>query len=186
MVGSRSIFKFGRNKKLCRASTSSALGGSARHDPYGRLHERLPCQFRAICGVLWWQTIDSSLLLLPLIGFLPIDDARIASTIEAVERELTEDGMVRRKKSNGSESEGSFIACTFWLADCQNLQGRRKEARKTFERALAVRNDVGLLSEEYNVPGRCLAGNFPQALSHLTLITTVLGLSDSANQNSRF
>jgi GH15 family glucan-1,4-alpha-glucosidase len=132
------------------------------------------------------QTIDSSLLLLPLIGFLPVDDARIASTIEAVERELTEDGMVRRKKSTGSESEGSFIACTFWLADCQNLQGRRKEARKTFERALAVRNDVGLLSEEYNVPGRCLAGNFPQALSHLTLITTALGLSDSANQNSRF
>ncbi len=100
--------------------------------------------------------------------------------------ELTEDGMVRRKKSTGSESEGSFIACTFWLADCQNLQGRRKEARKTFERALAVRNDVGLLSEQYNVPGRCLAGNFPQALSHLTLITTALGLSDSGHQKSQF
>lgn len=123
------------------------------------------------------QTIDACLLLLPLIGFLPIDDPRITATIKAVERELTEDGFVRRKRPEGEVSEGSFIACTLWLADCQNMQGRTTEARQTLERVLAIRNDLGLLSEEYDVPGRHLAGNFPQALSHLALVTTALGLS---------
>lgn len=90
---------------------------------------------------------------------------------------LTEDGFVRRKRPEDEVSEGSFIACTLWLADCQNMQGRSAEARQTLERVLAIRNDLGLLSEEYDVPGRHLAGNFPQALSHLALVTTALGLS---------
>jgi GH15 family glucan-1,4-alpha-glucosidase len=122
------------------------------------------------------QTIDACLLLLPLVKFLPIDDPRITATIAAVERELTEDGLVRRKPPQGQTPQGSFIACTFWLADCQSMQGRDAEARKTLERVLAIRNDVGLLAEEYNVPGKRLAGNFPQALSHLGLVTTALGL----------
>ena len=122
------------------------------------------------------QTLDSCLLLLPLIKFLPIEDPRITATIAAIERELTEDGLVRRKKPEGGNPEGTFIACTLWLADCQSMQGRDADARRTFERVLAIRNDVGLLSEEYNVPGKRLAGNFPQALSHLAVVTTALGL----------
>jgi GH15 family glucan-1,4-alpha-glucosidase len=121
-------------------------------------------------------TIDASLLMLPLVNFLPIDDPRITATIAAIERELSEDGMVRRKPTKGQNQQGSFIACTFWLADCQHLQGRHTDARRTVERVLAVRNDVGLLSEEYNVPAKHLAGNFPQALSHLALVTSALGL----------
>jgi GH15 family glucan-1,4-alpha-glucosidase len=122
------------------------------------------------------QTIDACLLQLPLIGFLPIDDARITTTIDAVERELMEGGLVRRKKPHGKDPQGAFIACTLWLADCQKMQGRHKDARQTLERVLSVRNELGLLSEEYNVPGKHLAGNFPQALSHLALLNTALGL----------
>ena len=122
------------------------------------------------------QEIDGALLLLPIVNFLPIGDERIASTIAAVERELTEGGLVRRKKRSGREPEGAFIACTLWLADCQNMQGRHDDACKTLERVLAIRNDVGLLAEEYDVPGKHLAGNFPQALSHLALVGTALRL----------
>ena len=122
------------------------------------------------------QTLDASLLLLPLVGFLPVDDPRIAGTIAAVERELVVDGLVWRK-SPGTEPEGAFLACSCWLADCRKMQGRDAEAREGFERLLSVRNDVGLLSEEYSICGRHLSGNFPQTLSHLALITTALGLS---------
>ncbi len=122
------------------------------------------------------QTIDACLLLLPLLNFLPVSDPRVAATIAAVEEELTQDGLVRRKKAQGNDPQGAFIACTLWLADCQNMQGRRAAARQTLERVLAVRNDLGLLSEEYDVPGKHLAGNFPQALSHLALVNTALGL----------
>ncbi len=122
------------------------------------------------------QTLDASLLLLPVVGFLPPDDPRIASTIAAIEQQLMQDGLVRRTRAEGSDPEGAFLACSFWLADCRLMQGRRDEARETLERVLAVRNDLGLLAEEYNVPGRHLAGNFPQALSHLGLITTALSL----------
>ena len=123
------------------------------------------------------QVLDGSLLLMPLVGFLPANEPRMAGTIAAIERELMEDGLVRRKRGEGPEPEGAFLACSCWLADCRRLQGRDKDARDTFERVLSVRNDVGLLSEEYNLRGRHLAGNFPQALSHLALVTTGLGLS---------
>ena len=121
--------------------------------------------------------LDASLLLLPLVGFLPIDDPRIAATIAAVERDLVQDGLVRRKKAEGSNPEGAFLACSFWLVDCLSMQGRDDSARGIFDTALSVSNDVGLLSEEYDVSGRHLAGNFPQALSHLALVTCALGLS---------
>jgi len=119
---------------------------------------------------------DGSLLLMPLVGFLRVDDPRMAGTIAAIERDLMHDGLVWRKHGDG-EPEGAFLACSCWLADCRSLQGRDAEAREVFERMLLVRNDVGLLSEEYNLRGRHLAGNFPQALSHLALVTTALGLS---------
>jgi GH15 family glucan-1,4-alpha-glucosidase len=124
------------------------------------------------------QQIDASLLLLPIIGFLPADDPRMAATIETIRRELTEGGLVRRTKAKpGETEEGAFLACSCWMADCLSLQGRHKEARAQFERVLAVGNDLGLLSEEYNVPAKRLAGNFPQALTHLAVINTALALS---------
>jgi GH15 family glucan-1,4-alpha-glucosidase len=122
------------------------------------------------------EALDASLLLLPLVGFLPINDARIASTIASIERELVEDGLVRRWSRAEGPDEGTFVACTCWLADCLEMQGRMTEARAYFERVLALRNDVGLLSEEWHVRQRRMLGNFPQALSHLALINTALRL----------
>ena len=123
------------------------------------------------------QEIDASLLLIPLVGFLPADDRRIAATIETVRRELSEGGLIRRtRRKAGGPDEGVFLACSCWMADCLSMQGRTEEARAQFERVLAVRNDVGLLSEEYDVPARHLAGNFPQALTHLAVVNTALGL----------
>jgi GH15 family glucan-1,4-alpha-glucosidase len=122
--------------------------------------------------------IDASLLLMPLVGFLPADDPRMLSTVETIRRELTDGGLVRRMKAApGKPAEGAFLACSFWMADCLLMQGRHAEAQEQFERVLALSNDVGLLSEEYDVPGKHLAGNFPQALTHLALINTALGLS---------
>jgi GH15 family glucan-1,4-alpha-glucosidase len=123
------------------------------------------------------QEIDASLLLLPLVGFLPADDPRMAATIETIRRELAEGGLVRRKKAKpGEMNEGAFLACSCWMADCLALQGRHEEAHEQFERVLALCNDIGLLSEEFNVPAQHLAGNFPQALTHLALVNTALGL----------
>lgn len=122
------------------------------------------------------RELDASLLLLPLVGFLPIEDERIASTITAIERDLVSDGLVRRWRPHYKDPEGAFLACTCWLAECQIMQGRRDAARQTFERLLSVRNDLGLLSEEYDVEAGRLAGNFPQALSHLALVQTALSL----------
>lgn len=126
--------------------------------------------------------LDASLLRLPAIGFLPADDPRIAGTIAAIEAELVDDGLVRRlhrRRQNGSE--GAFIACTCWLADCLAMQGRHKEATQYFERTLALQNDLGLLSEEWDLRRKRLTGNFPQALSHLAVINTALRLSGSVS-----
>ena len=123
------------------------------------------------------QAIDASLLLLALVGFLPADDPRMAATIETIRRELSEGGLIRRTKAKSEPpNEGAFLACSCWMADCLNLQGRKAEARAQFERVLAVANDLGLLAEEYNIPGKHLAGNFPQALTHLAVVNTALGL----------
>ncbi|OWK29416.1 glycoside hydrolase family 15 protein [Sphingomonas dokdonensis] len=122
--------------------------------------------------------LDASLLLLPLVGFLPADDPRIAGTIAAVERELMEGGLVRRKAATGDgHDEGVFLACSCWLADCMVMQGRRDEAASMLDRVIGLGNDVGLLSEEFHVPTRQLIGNVPQALSHLGVVNTALFLS---------
>ena len=131
------------------------------------------------------QELDASLLLLPLVGFLPIADERIARTITAIERDLVESGLVRRSKARGPNPEGAFLACSCWLADCQALQNREEEARQTFARVLSVRSDLGLLAEEYNVAGHHLSGNFPQALSHLALVQTALNLSGPTLKRGR-
>lgn len=127
--------------------------------------------------------LDANLLLLPLVGFLPVEDARMAATIAAVEKELLEDGLVRRHKPPllGRE-EGCFIACACWLADCMAMQGRQAEARAVLARVVSIANDVGLLSEEYNVRRGRLAGNIPQTLSHLAFVNAALGLDGDVLQ----
>lgn len=127
--------------------------------------------------------LDANLLLLPLVGFLPVEDARIAGTIAAVEHELVENGLVRRKKApRFGREEGTFIACSCWLADCMAMQGRQAEARALLGRVTAIANDVGLLSEEYHVRRKCLLGNFPQTLSHLAFVNAALGLDGEVLQ----
>jgi GH15 family glucan-1,4-alpha-glucosidase len=121
---------------------------------------------------------------MPLVGFLPISDERVKSTVEAIERELMEDGMVLRYRPQETGvdglpgTEGVFLPCSFWLADCWHLLGRKKEARELFERLLDVRNDLGLLSEEYDPRNKRLLGNFPQAFSHVALVSCARVLSD--------
>ncbi len=122
--------------------------------------------------------LDASLLLLPVVGFLPADDPRIAGTIAAIERDLMDGGLVRRKPAkNDGDDEGAFLVCSCWLADCMQKQGRDAEARAMLERVIGLSNDVGLLSEEYHVPTRRLIGNMPQALTHLGVVNTALSLS---------
>lgn len=135
-------------------------------------------------GYYGGQAVDASLLMLPLVGFLPVEDVRIAATISRIERDLLRDGLVRRHSARREPPEGAFIACTFWLVDCWRMQGREAEARALFERAVAVGNDLGLLAEEYNVAGNHLAGNFPQALSHLSLVNAALGFSGTILQRA--
>ena len=129
--------------------------------------------------------LDASLLLLPTTGFLPASDPRVTATIEAVERELLCDGFVMRydtgKADDGLQAgEGVFLACSFWLADAYVLLGRIDEARALFERLLSLRNDLGLLSEEYDTRLRRQVGNFPQAFSHVALVNTAHNLSHAA------
>jgi GH15 family glucan-1,4-alpha-glucosidase len=119
--------------------------------------------------------------MMPLVGFLPPSDVRVRNTVEAIERDLVSDGFVRRYAPDPEvdglpAGEGVFLLCTFWLADCLALIGRHADARRTFERLLAVRNDVGLLSEMYDPARQRLLGNFPQAFSHVGLVNTALNL----------
>ncbi|HJU20044.1 MAG TPA: glycoside hydrolase family 15 protein [Stellaceae bacterium] len=128
------------------------------------------------------KELDASVLLMPLVGFLPPGDPRMRSTVAVIERHLLIDGLVRRYDPGAGAdglpgNEGVFLACSFWLADNLVLLGRHDEARRLFERLLALRNDVGLLSEEYDPNARRLVGNFPQAFSHIALVNTAHNLS---------
>ncbi|MFD9606585.1 glycoside hydrolase family 15 protein [Streptomyces sp. NPDC059970] len=134
------------------------------------------------------QELDASLLLIPQMGFLPPDDKRVIGTIEAIQRELsTEDGFVLRYPTKGEDAgvdglegdEGAFLACSFWLADDLAMIGRVDEARQLFERLLSLRNDLGLLAEEWDPRLQRQVGNFPQAFSHVPLIDTALRLTAS-------
>jgi GH15 family glucan-1,4-alpha-glucosidase len=130
------------------------------------------------------EELDAALLMVPLVGFLPATDERVAGTVAAIEEHLMENGFVQRYTQHRDTDvdglppgEGAFLACTFWLADNYALMGRHEEARATFERLLALRNDVGLLSEEYDTDAKRLVGNFPQAFSHVPLIDTARTLT---------
>ncbi|GGT66414.1 glycoside hydrolase family 15 protein [Streptomyces lateritius] len=128
------------------------------------------------------RELDAATLLIPVVGFLPPDDPRVVGTVEAVRAELTHEGYVRRYSTEGGSvdglpgSEGTFLVCSFWLADALWLTGRVDEARELFERLLALRNDVGLLAEEYDPVSRRQLGNYPQAFSHVGLVGTALAL----------
>jgi GH15 family glucan-1,4-alpha-glucosidase len=122
--------------------------------------------------------------MIPLVGFLPATDPRMVSTIEAVERELVDHGFVLRYRTSDDGAvdgllgrEGAFLACSFWLVDCLHMIGRKEDAVDLFERLLALTNDLGLLSEEYDPLAGRLVGNFPQAFSHVSLINSAFRLS---------
>jgi hypothetical protein len=128
------------------------------------------------------KKLDASVLLIPLVGFLPPRDPRVRSTVEAIERHLTLDGFVLRYDTSATSDglplgEGAFLACSFWLADNLVLLNRRRDARRLFERLISLRNDVGLLSEEYDPRGKRFVGNFPQAFSHVALVNTAHNLT---------
>ena len=129
------------------------------------------------------QDLDASLLLLPLVGFLPASDPRVRGTIEAIERDLVRDGFVVRYRTRTDgvdglpEGEGAFLPCSFWLADCYELLDRHDEAVALFERLVGLTNDLGLVSEEYDPRTKRLLGNFPQALTHLALVNSAFNLS---------
>ncbi|MFJ9677653.1 glycoside hydrolase family 15 protein [Streptomyces sp. NPDC101194] len=129
------------------------------------------------------RNLDAATLLIVRTGFLPPDDPRMIGTVDAVRDELGSGCLVRRYSTDGSSidglpgSEGAFLACSFWLADALLLTGRAKEAGELFEQLLALRNDVGLLAEEYDIAGRRQLGNFPQAFSHIGLVGTAMALA---------
>ncbi|HEU5463507.1 MAG TPA: glycoside hydrolase family 15 protein [Candidatus Binatia bacterium] len=128
------------------------------------------------------QELDASLLMIPLVGFLPAADPRVRGTVAAIERELLTDGFVlryrtRRDLEHLPPGEAAFLACSFWLADNYALLGRNEDAQRLFRQLLSLCNDVGLLSEGYDAGNKRLLGNFPQALSHLSLVNTAFNLS---------
>jgi GH15 family glucan-1,4-alpha-glucosidase len=126
--------------------------------------------------------LDASLLMLPCLGFLPVDDPRIKNTIAAIEKYLIRDGLVLRYATETVEDalppgEGAFLACSFWLVDVYTLQERHDEAEALFTRLVGLCNEVGLLSEEYDPRLKRLVGNFPQAFSHLALVNSAYNLT---------
>jgi GH15 family glucan-1,4-alpha-glucosidase len=129
--------------------------------------------------------LDASVLMIPLVGFLPANDPKVVSTVEAIQRELMVDGFVLRYQNRSGVdglpgSEGAFLPCTFWLADCLAMMGRVTEAREIFARLAALANDVGLFSEEYDVKRQRLVGNFPQAFTHVGVVNSARNLAISA------
>jgi GH15 family glucan-1,4-alpha-glucosidase len=129
------------------------------------------------------RALDACALLIPRVGFLPYDDERVISTVETIRNELTEDGLVLRYRTDHADDglagrEGSFLICSFWMVYALLGIGRHREAGDLFDRLLALRNDVGLLSEEYDTRAQRLVGNFPQAFTHLALVNCALRLSE--------
>ncbi|HEX8372016.1 MAG TPA: glycoside hydrolase family 15 protein [Chthoniobacterales bacterium] len=140
-------------------------------------------QQRAFTQVYGSPHLDASLLMMPLVGFLPASDERVRHTVDAIQRELVQDGFVLRYRTENNKvdglpgHEGVFLLCSFWLVDCLHLIGRTAEARQMFERLLTLRNDLGLMAEEYDPYAKRMLGNFPQAFSHVALVNTARILS---------
>ncbi len=128
------------------------------------------------------KQLDASLLLMPLVGFLPPEDPRVRGTVEAIEKNLIVDGLVLRYSTNHDTDglppgEGAFLPCSFWLVDCLILCGRRPQGEALFERLVSLCNDLGLFSEEYDTKGHQMLGNFPQALTHMALVNSAILMS---------
>jgi GH15 family glucan-1,4-alpha-glucosidase len=133
------------------------------------------------------KALDASLLMMPYCGFLPADDPRVVGTVAAVERDLVRDRLVMRYSDAGNldglpAGEGMFLACSFWLVDNLALQGRLDEAVDLFDFLLSLRNDVGLLAEEYDTDAGRMLGNFPQALSHIALVNSAYALAEATSR----
>jgi GH15 family glucan-1,4-alpha-glucosidase len=136
------------------------------------------------------EALDASTLLIPMVGFLPPEDERVRGTLAAVERDLLVDGYVLRYKTTGGGDglpggEGAFLACSFWLADNYAQQGRRREAEALVDRLLSLRNDLGLLAEEYDPHAKRQVGNFPQAFSHVALVASAYALARHDDAGTR-
>jgi GH15 family glucan-1,4-alpha-glucosidase len=190
-----------------RAVKLAEMRGSSGDDDVGRWRKIRDAIHRQVCRrgynakkkaftqFYGSDEMDASILMMPLVGFLPADDERVRSTIEAVERDLLQDGFVLRyragkNKSDGLPgSEGAFLPCSFWLVNCLHLTGRSDEARDLFQRLLGLRNDIGLLAEEYDPIEKRQLGNLPQAFSHTALINSAKILSQKpesrATQSSK-
>jgi GH15 family glucan-1,4-alpha-glucosidase len=124
------------------------------------------------------KALDASELLLLVVGFLPANDPRALGTVKAIEQALLKDGFLLRNLPKSKKAQqGAFLACSFWLVENYVLTGRIEDARNLFERVLAVSNDVGLLSEEYDTTEKRLTGNFPQAFSHIALVRAAMRLA---------
>jgi GH15 family glucan-1,4-alpha-glucosidase len=169
----------------CAASENYRRWHKVRDQLHAEVCERgYNTKKKAFTQVYGSGALDASLLTMPLVGFLPASDERVRNTVEAIERELMEDGLVLRYRPQECDvdglpgQEGVFLPCSFWLAMCWHLLGRKKEARELFERLLDLRNDLGLLSEEYDPRARRQLGNFPQAFSHVALVGCARLLSD--------
>ena len=140
---------------------------------------------RSFTQTLDTDDLDASALMIPIVGFLPPDDPHVLSTIDAVVAGLSDERglLYRYRTDDGMEGEeGTFLLCTFWLAQAQAMAGRLDDARTTFERAMAYRNDVGLLAEEVDPVSGALLGNFPQAFSHIGLINAATAIRDAEDR----
>src|SRR6185437_13314322 len=158
----------------------------AREDVHREvLREGFDTELNAFTQSYGSRTLDASTLLIPLVGFLPGDDPRVVGTIDAIQQQLTSHGLVMRYQAvdgtneiDGlSGGEGAFLPCSFWLADALTMAGRGDEARQLFDRLLGLRNDLGLLAEEYDPVAKRQLGNFPQAFTHVGLVNTAYNLS---------
>ena len=170
------------------AQAVERFGRSGDADRFKRVREEI---HREVCEKGWdaergtftqsygSKALDAATLLIPRSGFLPGDDPRVVGTIEAVQRELVQDGFVLRYPTDEADDglppgEGAFLPCSFWLADALAMAGRRDEARALFDRLAGLANDVGLFSEEYDPGTGRLVGNFPQAFTHVALVTSAM------------
>ena len=174
-----------RSAELCRLEGPLARWADLRR----RLHDEICARafdrdIGSFVQAYGSREVDASLLLMPIVGFLPPDDERIRGTVRCIEQRLLVDGFVYRYDSALTDDglppgEGAFLACTFWLVDNYLLQRRHAEARALYQRLLDIRNDVGLLAEEYHPTLRRQVGNFPQAFSHVALVATALNMQRS-------
>jgi GH15 family glucan-1,4-alpha-glucosidase len=193
---------FTHSKVLAWVAFDRAIDGVERYDLPGPLErwrqlrseihdeicrEGFNVEFNSFTQAYGSDALDASTLLIPLVGFLPPDDPRVVGTVEAIQRDLTRDGFVERyavKAHNDVDGlpggEGVFLPCSFWLVDALLMLKRDDEARALFEKLLSIRNDLGLLSEEYDPGGKRLLGNFPQAFTHVGLVNSAYNLSEHA------